>query len=118
MAFRTYIEEHPKDFYMYRDEIRYVYNCRKRALTAADPFEHVLPRQPLPFAKQAGNSEMQPAKYFKNKWKTWNPAYIGDGTREGPLNESEVQKKFEQPIKSRKENNQTEILHILTIIGK
>lgn len=43
-ALRTYIADHPKNWYMYTDELTYANNYQPRTFTAAAPFELGLPR--------------------------------------------------------------------------
>ena len=99
-ALRLYVADHPKDWDLFTDALKYAYNSQVHRVTKVAPFELVLSRPPPPLGIQA-----QPAidplgtnAHTDTKWRQWLGKLIGMARAEMAKGQLRYKSDFDKEI--------------------
>lgn len=74
---RTYVADHPRDWYLYTDVLTYAYYFQWQTSMDVAPFNLVLSTSPGPLALKLMPTPDEPQRQFKLMWKHWHHETLG-----------------------------------------
>ena len=105
-ALRTYVADHPRDWDLYTDALKYAYNCLPHTSTSSPPFDLVLSKPPGPIAIEPVPSKVTRPKAFKEKWKRWLQDTLSNAKKRLDSAQARAKRNYDRRLRKQKETIQ------------